>query len=118
MAVIDLDSPFAHALLHDAAGAGAAPDANTDRVQVGRKNIIRTSVVYNGSVTAAVIRCWFWRGDHWVKGDKTDGTTALDPTLGSQSIDWLVGTESRCHFQIESLTGTGTLDVTASGHSK
>lgn len=120
MAIIDLDSVFSSQVAHDAVSANtSAPvDTTDDTFSVGRNNTIRTGIVYTGSLSAVALQAWFWQGGAWTKGAITEGDTALDPSAGSQTVDWTVGRGSRVHFQVVSLAGTGTLTVTVGAVDK
>jgi hypothetical protein len=91
--------------------AGTAPTSGTDGFKTGL-DTVRTFFDYTGTVTACVVRLYIRdRAGAWYRAaSTTDG----DPLTGTDEVrDWLVGDGTEFTFVVESISGGGTVAVSA-----
>lgn len=108
MPVLSLSNwPDAKEVVAPTGVATASPTSTSDTIFTENSRQVRVYVAYTGSLTAASLRLHFWDGTTWYKGAAID----LNPAGGNQSMDIDVGLRSSFFVQVESVSGTGTVQV-------
>ena len=100
----------AQVVIPSTATATDPPDADTDRFDTRAFAGVTTFLAYSGSVTGT-LRLWVHDGEDWFKG----GTLALSSSGGNIAYDWDTGTYRQFTFQVESISGGGTVSVKVEG---
>lgn len=92
--------------------ASPAPDVNSDVVQSREYDTVRTFLAYSGTVTSCVLRLWVFDRSTWYKAQNTTNTVPLEGSaFGNEVRDWAVGEQAEITFQVESITGGGSVTV-------
>ena len=100
--------------------ATPAPTDADDGFDTGPYGTVRALLAYAGTVATCAVRLWVRdrEGGEWFRAASTGELTALDPggaTPVNEARDWKVGRDAEVWFQVEEVSGGGTVEVRLQG---
>ena len=92
--------------------AATAPESEPAYIiPTGPTTNLLTHVRYDGTVTAATLRIWYYSNGVWYRGITTDSGIPLSGA--NETRLWEVSRDALCGFTVESIAGGGSLTVRA-----
>jgi len=98
-------------VIPDTSSSTDPPDEEVTAYRTGSSPEVTAFLDYTGSVSEGSVRLWLHDGADWYKGD----SYSLTSSNGDVSLMWDVGKYQVFTFQIEDISGGGTVRVSVKG---